>query len=178
MSLWLRYSSISSTTTFRLSPAPSRYQPLDTFSLSPSITLSIPGFYPLLHARDTDGTVYEPLSIPDEWQKVLQSLQPILPNVSKKRRSTQSTSSTISTTVTSDKSANGMIILICGPRNVGKSTFSRLVINTLLNKHKRIAYLETDVGQCEFTPSGLVSLHVIDAPIFGPPHTHLRQPEW
>lgn len=35
-----------------------------------------------------------------------------------------------------------------------------------------MAYLETDVGQSEFTPSGLVTLHIIDSPILGPPFTH------
>lgn len=35
-----------------------------------------------------------------------------------------------------------------------------------------MAYLETDVGQSEFAPSGLVTLHIIDSPILGPPFTH------
>lgn len=39
-------------------------------------------------------------------------------------------------------------------------------------RYKRVAYLETDIGQTEFTPSGLISLHVIDSPILGPPYTH------
>lgn len=34
-----------------------------------------------------------------------------------------------------------------------------------------MAYLETDVGQSEFTPSGLVSLHIVDTPLLGPPFT-------
>jgi hypothetical protein len=37
-----------------------------------------------------------------------------------------------------------------------------------------VAYLETDVGQTEFTPSGLVSLHVVESPLLGPPFTHLN----
>ena len=37
-----------------------------------------------------------------------------------------------------------------------------------------VAYLEADLGQCELTPSGLVSLHVLDQPILGPPFTRLH----
>ncbi|KAI9278871.1 hypothetical protein BDA99DRAFT_17788 [Phascolomyces articulosus] len=65
-----------------------------------------------------------------------------------------------------------MVGLICGNKDMGKSTFARYLTNVLLNKHKRIAYLETDVGQSEFTPPGVVSLHIIDTPVMGPPYTH------
>ncbi|KAL8547363.1 hypothetical protein ACS0TY_006912 [Phlomoides rotata] len=54
------------------------------------------------------------------------------------------------------------IALICGPKNSGKSTFSRHLVNVLLQRHKKVAYLDTDVGQTEFTPPGLLSLTVID----------------
>ncbi|KAL0920891.1 hypothetical protein M5K25_007907 [Dendrobium thyrsiflorum] len=54
------------------------------------------------------------------------------------------------------------ITFICGPANSGKSTFSRLLLNTLLNRYKRVAYLDTDVGQPEFGITGCVSLHIID----------------
>eukprot|EP00793_Prasinoderma_coloniale_P002723 PRCOL_00002205-RA len=39
-----------------------------------------------------------------------------------------------------------------------------------------VAYLEADVGQCEFTPAGLIALHVLrgGSPLTGPPHAHLR----
>ncbi|XP_010936308.1 polynucleotide 5'-hydroxyl-kinase NOL9 [Elaeis guineensis] len=54
------------------------------------------------------------------------------------------------------------ITLVCGPGNSGKSTFSRLLLNTLLPRYKRVSYLDTDVGQPEFTTPGCVSLHIID----------------
>ncbi|GER27114.1 polynucleotide 5'-hydroxyl-kinase NOL9 [Striga asiatica] len=54
------------------------------------------------------------------------------------------------------------IILVCGPKNSGKTTFSRHIVNVLLQRHKRVPYLDTDVGQTEFTPPGLPSLTVID----------------
>ncbi|WOK91327.1 polynucleotide 5'-hydroxyl-kinase NOL9-like isoform X2 [Canna indica] len=54
------------------------------------------------------------------------------------------------------------ISLVCGPGNSGKSTFSRILLNTLLQSYKRVAYLDTDVGQPEFSTPGCLSLHVID----------------
>ncbi|KAI8064222.1 hypothetical protein BC940DRAFT_98671 [Gongronella butleri] len=64
------------------------------------------------------------------------------------------------------------VSLICGTRNMGKSTFARYLVNRLLNGHRRVAYLETDLGQSEFTPNGMVALHILDSPILGPPFTH------
>lgn len=39
-----------------------------------------------------------------------------------------------------------------------------------------MAFLECDLGQSEFTPSGMVALNVIDQPFFGPPFTHPTLP--
>ncbi|ORZ08728.1 hypothetical protein BCR42DRAFT_335307 [Absidia repens] len=64
------------------------------------------------------------------------------------------------------------ISVICGNINVNKSAFARYTINRLLKIHQRVAYLETDVGQTEFTPAGLVSLHVVETPVLGPSFTH------
>ncbi|MCD7455411.1 hypothetical protein HAX54_028062 [Datura stramonium] len=54
------------------------------------------------------------------------------------------------------------VALVCGPKNSGKTTFSRLLVNVLLQRYKKVAYLDTDVGQTEFTPPGLLSLTTID----------------
>ncbi|KAI5683583.1 hypothetical protein M9H77_04811 [Catharanthus roseus] len=54
------------------------------------------------------------------------------------------------------------VTFVCGPKNSGKTTFSRHLVNVLLQRYKRVAYLDTDVGQSEFTPPGLLSLTVID----------------
>ncbi|KAI3725938.1 hypothetical protein L1987_65734 [Smallanthus sonchifolius] len=51
---------------------------------------------------------------------------------------------------------------ICGPKNSGKSTFARHLLQVLLHRHKRVAYLDSDVGQPEFTPPGCLSLTVLD----------------
>ena len=43
---------------------------------------------------------------------------------------------------------------VCGSKGTGKSTFSRLLLNTLLNKCDQVAWLDTDCGQPEFTVPG------------------------
>uniref|UniRef100_A0A0D9V150 Uncharacterized protein n=1 Tax=Leersia perrieri TaxID=77586 RepID=A0A0D9V150_9ORYZ len=54
------------------------------------------------------------------------------------------------------------VVAVCGPGNSGKTAFSRILLNTLLPRYKKVAYLDTDVGQPEFTPPGFVSLHVLE----------------
>ncbi|EPS68394.1 hypothetical protein M569_06374 [Genlisea aurea] len=54
------------------------------------------------------------------------------------------------------------IAFICGPKNSGKTIFARNLVNVFLTRHKKVAYLDTDVGQPEFNPPGLLSLTVID----------------
>lgn len=69
------------------------------------------------------------------------------------------------------------VILVCGTKNVGKSTFIRFLINTLLNHTSSVDYLEGDLGQTEFTPAGCLSLLTIREPLLGPPFTHQCTPE-
>ncbi|KAI3928707.1 hypothetical protein MKW98_024308 [Papaver atlanticum] len=46
----------------------------------------------------------------------------------------------------------------------GKTTFSRILLNTLLQDKRfdKVAYLDTDVGQPEFTPPGCLALTIIE----------------
>ncbi|XP_035295267.1 polynucleotide 5'-hydroxyl-kinase NOL9 isoform X3, partial [Cricetulus griseus] len=69
------------------------------------------------------------------------------------------------------------VILLCGPCDIGKSTFSRILINRLLNSLPAVDYLECDLGQTEFTPPGCVALLNITEPLLGPPFTHPRRPQ-
>lgn len=69
------------------------------------------------------------------------------------------------------------VILVCGVRNVGKSTFIRILINTLLNHTSSVDYLEADLGQTEFTPAGCLSLLTVKEPLLGPPFTHQVTPD-
>ncbi|XP_072833828.2 polynucleotide 5'-hydroxyl-kinase NOL9 [Pogona vitticeps] len=68
------------------------------------------------------------------------------------------------------------VILVCGPKSVGKSTFNRYLINLLLNRLPCVEYLECDLGQPEFTPPGCISLINVTEPLLGPPYTHQRRP--
>ncbi|XP_051844637.1 polynucleotide 5'-hydroxyl-kinase NOL9 [Antechinus flavipes] len=67
------------------------------------------------------------------------------------------------------------IILACGPKCIGKSTFNRYLINQLLNCIPCVDFLDCDLGQTEFTPPGCVSLSNVTDPIFGSPFTHQRK---
>ncbi|CAL5222401.1 g4760 [Coccomyxa viridis] len=64
------------------------------------------------------------------------------------------------------------VTAVCGSKGTGKSTFGRLLLNSLLNACNQVAWLETDCGQPEFTVPGLVSLTYIKQPVFGLPHMH------
>nr|XP_048273861.1 polynucleotide 5'-hydroxyl-kinase NOL9 [Myodes glareolus] len=69
------------------------------------------------------------------------------------------------------------VILLCGACDAGKSTFSRILINQLLNSLPGVDYLECDPGQTEFTPPGCIALLTITEPLLGPPYTHPRKPQ-
>ena len=55
-------------------------------------------------------------------------------------------------------SSERQIVLVCGSKGVGKSSFAKLVSNTLLNSVQRISFMDTDLGQPEFTPPGETEL--------------------
>ena len=42
--------------------------------------------------------------------------------------------------------------------------------------HSKVAYLECDIGQPEFTVAGVVALNIVTEPLVGPAFTHLREP--
>ncbi|GAA54493.1 polynucleotide 5'-hydroxyl-kinase nol-9 [Clonorchis sinensis] len=66
-------------------------------------------------------------------------------------------------------------LLVAGPKGAGKSSLLRFVINYFLTvggAQSEIAVLDFDVGQPEFTPSALISLTVVQKPLFGPPFVH------
>lgn len=47
--------------------------------------------------------------------------------------------------------------MICGPKNMGKSTFARNFIKT--QTHLRLLYLDVDLLRPEYTIPGIISLH-------------------
>ncbi|XP_078094959.1 polynucleotide 5'-hydroxyl-kinase NOL9 [Mustelus asterias] len=68
------------------------------------------------------------------------------------------------------------IILICGGKNIGKSTFHRYLLNSLLNHIPCVEFLELDLGQTEFSPPGCMALHLVTEPVLSPPYMHQREP--
>ncbi|KAK6516677.1 Polynucleotide 5'-hydroxyl-kinase grc3 [Arthrobotrys conoides] len=77
----------------------------------------------------------------------------------------QPTITTLSSTKQSPKS-----IFIIGGKSVGKSTFGRYLLNTLLTNSQQsaVAYLDLDPGQPSFTPPCILSLHKITSPVVAP----------
>ena len=61
---------------------------------------------------------------------------------------------------------------VLGPKGAGKSALARLLVNRLLARCPCVAFVDTDCGQPEFTPPGLVSVTLVSRPISGPPHLH------
>ncbi|OHS95097.1 hypothetical protein TRFO_38717 [Tritrichomonas foetus] len=53
-------------------------------------------------------------------------------------------------------------IFICGGKSTGKSTFSRFVSNRIINQQKKVAFLDLDPGQPEFSIPGCISLTILD----------------
>ncbi|KAF8333007.1 hypothetical protein F5887DRAFT_995172 [Amanita rubescens] len=70
----------------------------------------------------------------------------------------------------------GGVYFIKGPKKTGKSTFARTLLDRLLVRFDRVAYLECDPGQSEFTPGGMVALNIIEDHCFGPPFSHPTSP--
>jgi polynucleotide 5'-hydroxyl-kinase GRC3/NOL9 len=71
------------------------------------------------------------------------------------------------------------VLLVKGQKNSGKSTFARMLVNRLsfryaadahhsnhahqlMSRYRRVAFLECDLGQSEFTPGGMVALNIIE----------------
>lgn len=42
-----------------------------------------------------------------------------------------------------------------------------MAICHIFSRYQKVAFLECDIGQSEFTPGGLVSLHLVSEPILG-----------
>ena len=68
-------------------------------------------------------------------------------------------------------------VVVCGGKNVGKSTFIRYLINRHLMKWKRVLVLDFDPGQSEFTVMGCLSVVLVEQPLLGPNFSHILCPE-
>lgn len=71
-------------------------------------------------------------------------------------------------------------VFVCGPKNTGKSTFARMLLNRIFTIDREVMktdehsifLLDLDPGQPEYSPPGQISLIELRQPIFGPPFTH------
>lgn len=59
------------------------------------------------------------------------------------------------------------VSIVCGSRKSGRRTLCRLLLNELIGRNGAAAFIDVNHNDNEVTPSGLVSLHVLDIPIFG-----------
>lgn len=75
-----------------------------------------------------------------------------------------------------EESDSPVIGVVCGSKNAGKSTFSKIMTNRLLRHFPAVAFINCDIGQTEFTPPGMLALHFITEPVLGPSFTQLRPP--
>ncbi|CAF5005297.1 unnamed protein product, partial [Rotaria socialis] len=69
------------------------------------------------------------------------------------------------------------VVLTCGEKDMGKSTFTRYLINRALdhiNSTFGLTYFDCDIGQCEFTIGGCLSYTDIETPLLGPPCSHIK----
>lgn len=79
-----------------------------------------------------------------------------------------------------NKRESAPVVLVCGPKSSGKSTFTRIVTNKLVTDRggtkKRlwpgVAVLDIDPGQPEFSPPGVISLVTLEEPNLSPPVCH------
>ncbi|KAH8819649.1 hypothetical protein F5884DRAFT_657436, partial [Xylogone sp. PMI_703] len=82
------------------------------------------------------------------------------------------------------------IVMICGPKSSGKSTFTKLLTNKFWStpagvsksssenrNAPSVALLDLDPGQPEYSPPGQLSLIHIQEPNYGPPYSHPIPPD-
>ncbi|KAG8883466.1 Polynucleotide 5'-hydroxyl-kinase grc3 [Tulasnella sp. 331] len=119
--------------------------------------LSICGFHPVYSAANN----LQPFTFTPEWKRALDEVAP-------------PTSDSLSHTSTAIP--RPLVAMVKGPKRTGKSTFARTLLNRLCCWYRQVAFLDCDLGQSEFSPGGMVSLHVVSHPVFGPPFTHLQRP--
>lgn len=68
------------------------------------------------------------------------------------------------------------VILVCGKKNVGKSTLVRYLSNVLASKVGKVALMDLDLGQPELTAPGMISLNVLEGGLTGPSFTSIYNP--
>ncbi|CAH1782633.1 unnamed protein product [Owenia fusiformis] len=138
---------------------------------------SVPGNTELL-MKQPKGYKERPDLLPQESDVILKEIGVYLQDSSAPVVGLDNVTTDVCDTFVKRISANSgsmPIVAVCGGKSVGKSTLSRILINKALNCIERVAYLDCDLGQTEFTAPGMVSLSIVDTPVLGPPFTHQRE---
>ena len=91
----------------------------------------------------------------------------------------------LTTKLLTSQSSRPTSLIVCGPKNSGKSTFCRMLVNAMLTRHPAhtytsgttsidncVALVDLDPGQPEYSPPGELSLILMRSCILGPPFTH------
>lgn len=68
-------------------------------------------------------------------------------------------------------------VILCGGKDVGKSTFLRYLLNRHLGRWPRVLVIDFDPGQSEFTVMGCLSAVLVEQPLLGPNFSHITTPE-
>lgn len=113
-------------------------------SVYPSLC-TLPGVVPGMQLLPTASIPHGPSKFPlfQEWQNSATLLQDL-------------------DTYLSDESENRSLrVLVCGASGTGKSTFTRYLVNHLLQRKTSVVLIDTDVGQPEMNPAGLLAAHVV-----------------
>ncbi|PVH88008.1 hypothetical protein DL98DRAFT_447417 [Cadophora sp. DSE1049] len=102
---------------------------------------------------DMQSSYLQPLVSPPEWNLLLSKL--------------------------SEPAEEKRVIIVCGPKSSGKSTFTKLLCNRPLSgatankaSPQGIALLDLDPGQPEYSPPGQLALVHVQDPNFGTPFSH------
>ncbi|KAL8674304.1 MAG: hypothetical protein Q9168_001297 [Polycauliona sp. 1 TL-2023] len=94
------------------------------------------------------------LELPDDWQHLLTAL------------------------ALKNKANPPITALVCGPKGSGRSSFTRMLVNAIVTKRtshqtpRRIAFLDADPGQPEYSPPGEVSLVEVTSCNLAQPFCH------
>lgn len=120
----------------------------------------------VLHRGSTDGRTLQPpllgqtrefcligYSVWDVRQPLEVSWQ-FLSNGSTALQAAARISAAVQEACASGGSSGGRCVAVCGAKGTGKSSFARLLANSLLSWAPAVAWLDTDCGQPEFTVPG------------------------
>ncbi|TFK18392.1 hypothetical protein FA15DRAFT_698041 [Coprinopsis marcescibilis] len=144
---------------------PSRWQRRLNWGVHPDAerhpeVLRVPGVY-IVYKQSRDLAPFPRRGLKRWISHSMDGVQRLLPMRSPPRRPCCHTHPSSNPPINANTAVGPQTYLVKGPRNSGKSSFARTLLNGLLGRYERVAFLECDVGQSEFTVGGMVSLCVV-----------------